>query len=80
MKRLLFCLLGLLGSIVLLHAQNEVPADTVTLTPPSDAPILPSTVKSYGGFLLDMGLMNLNMLHPCFLLTTDSGTLPPPYR
>ena len=61
MKRLLFCLLGLLGSIVLLHAQNEVPADTVTLTPPSDAPILPSTVKSYGGFLLDMGLMNLNM-------------------
>lgn len=59
MKRFLFCLLCLLGSTVL-YAQNEVPADTTALpSTPDDASLLPANVKSYGGFLLDMNLMQL---------------------
>lgn len=60
MKRILFCLVCLLASASLLHAQNEVPVDT-TVVPamPEDTPLLPSTVKNYGGFLLDLGAMNL---------------------
>lgn len=60
MKRILFCLVCLLASASLLHAQNEVPVDTTAVPAmPEDTPLLPSTFKSYGGFLLDMGAMNL---------------------
>lgn len=61
MKRFLFCLLlCLLGGVPLLHAQSEVPADTTALPAiPGDDPLQPGNVKSYGGFLLDMNLMNL---------------------
>lgn len=62
MKRFLFCLLCLAGSLPLLHAQSEVPADTTSLpSTPKDTPLLPENVKTYGGFLLDMNLMNLHM-------------------
>lgn len=62
MKRFLFCLICLLTSTAFLRAQNEVPADSTALPrSPEEAPLLPSTVKNYGGFLLDMGAMNLHM-------------------
>ena len=51
-KRALLFLLVLLTSALSVHAQEEVPTDTING--------LPTTVKNYDGFLLDMGLMNLS--------------------
>lgn len=51
-KRPLLFLLVLLTSALSVHAQEEVPTDTING--------LPATVKNYDGFLLDMGLMNLS--------------------
>lgn len=47
MKKVIFFIIGLLGTLSVV-AQSEVPADTVRR--------LPSTVKRYGDFLIDMGL------------------------
>ena len=62
MKRIVLLTLFLAGAI-LLHAQSEAKADTLDVPPAPAADagssLLPSTVKSYGGFLLDMGAMNL---------------------
>ena len=62
MKRIVLLTLFLTGAI-LLHAQSEVKADTLDVPPAPAADagssLLPSTVKSYGGFLLNMGAMNL---------------------
>lgn len=61
MKRIVLLTL-FLADAILLHAQSEVKADTLDV-PPAAADAgsshLPSTVKSYGGFLLDLGAMNL---------------------
>lgn len=69
MKRIFFCIIALLAGIATAGAQNEVPADTLRSksvsegVPPEGAPlsdeILPSDVKNYDGFLLDMGLMKM---------------------
>lgn len=69
MKRIFFCIIALLAGIATAGAQNEVPADTLRSKavsegiPPEGAPlsdgILPSDVKNYDGFLLDMGLMKM---------------------
>lgn len=69
MKRIFFCIITLLAGIATAGAQNEVPADTLQSKsisegiPPERAPlsdgILPSDVKNYDGFLLDMGLMKM---------------------
>lgn len=69
MKRIFFCIITLLAGIATAGAQNEVPADTLRSkavsegVPPEGVPlsdgILPSDVKSYDGFLLDMGLMKM---------------------
>lgn len=69
MKRIFFCIITLLAGIATASAQNEVPADTLRSKsvsegiPPEGAPlsdgILPSDVKNYDGFLLDMGLMKM---------------------
>ena len=60
MKR--FLLLALfITTATLLHAQSEVKGDSIA-TPialEDGSSILPATVKSYGGFLLDLGEMNL---------------------
>lgn len=63
MKRFLFFFAGLAICTASVQAQSEVTADTIAVTPatPEDVPLLPSTVKNYGGFLLDLGAMNLNM-------------------
>lgn len=64
MKRIFFCIIALLAGIATAGAQNEVPADTLRSksvsegVPLSDG-ILPSDVKNYDGFLLDMGLMKM---------------------
>lgn len=64
MKRIFFCIITLLAGIATAGAQNEVPADTLRSNsvsegvPLSDG-ILPSDVKNYDGFLLDMGLMKM---------------------
>lgn len=64
MKRIFFCIITLLAGIATAGAQNEVPADTLRSksvsegVPLSDG-ILPSDVKNYDGFLLDMGLMKM---------------------
>ena len=61
MKRIVLLTLFLAGAI-LLHAQSEVKADTLDVPPAAadaGSSLLPSTVKSYGGFLLDLGAMNL---------------------
>lgn len=69
MKRIFFCIIALLAGIATAGAQNEVPADTLRSKsvsegiPPEGAPLsdgfLPSDVKNYDGFLLDMGLMKM---------------------
>lgn len=69
MKRIFFCIITLLAGIATAGAQNEVPADTLRSksvsegVPPEGVPlsdgILPSDVKNYDGFLLDMGLMKM---------------------
>lgn len=69
MKRIFFCIIALLAGIATAGAQNEVPADTLRSKsvsegiPPEGVPlsdgILPSDVKNYDGFLLDMGLMKM---------------------
>lgn len=69
MKRIFFCIIALLAGIATAGAQNEVPADTLRSksvsegVPPEGVPlsdgILPSDVKNYDGFLLDMGLMKM---------------------
>lgn len=69
MKRIFFCIITLLAGIATAGAQNEVPADTLRSKsvsegiPPEGVPlsdgILPSDVKNYDGFLLDMGLMKM---------------------
>lgn len=69
MKRIFFCIIALLAGIATAGAQNEVPADTLRSKSvsegiaPEGAPlsdgILPSDVKNYDGFLLDMGLMKM---------------------
>lgn len=69
MKRIFFCIITLLAGIATAGAQNEVPADTLRSNsvsegvPPEGVPlsdgILPSDVKNYDGFLLDMGLMKM---------------------
>ena len=51
-RRALLCLLALLTSALAVHAQEKAVNDTINGLPP--------TVKSYDGFLLDMGLMNLS--------------------
>lgn len=64
MKRIFFCIIALLAGIATAGAQNEVPADTLRSksvsegVPLSDG-FLPSDVKNYDGFLLDMGLMKM---------------------
>lgn len=64
MKRIFFCIITLLVGIATAGAQNEVPADTLRSkavsegVPLSDG-ILPSDVKNYDGFLLDMSLMKM---------------------
>ena len=52
MRRILLCIIVLLADISLVGAQNEIPADTIRK--------LPSNIKNYDGFLLDMGLMNVS--------------------
>lgn len=69
MKRIFFCIITLLAGIVTAGAQNEVPADTLRSKsvsegiPPEGVPLsdgfLPSDVRNYDGFLLDMGLMKM---------------------
>lgn len=69
MKRIFFCIITLLVGIATAGAQNEVPADTLRSkavsegVPPEGVPlsdgILPSDVKNYDGFLLDMSLMKM---------------------
>lgn len=69
MKRIFFCIIALLAGIATAGAQNEVPADTLRSKsvsegiPPEGVPlsdgILPSDVKNYDGFLLDMSLMKM---------------------
>lgn len=69
MKRIFFCIITLLAGIATAGAQNEVPADTLRSKsvsegiPPEGVPlsdgILPSDVKNYDGFLLDMSLMKM---------------------
>ena len=61
MRRFLLLILCLTAA-TLLRAQNEVKGDSIG-TPPAatetGSSLLPSTVKNYGGFLLDLGTINL---------------------
>ncbi len=60
MKR--FLLLALfITTATLLRAQSEVKGDSIATPPASEgaSSLLPSTVRNYGGFLLDMGAINL---------------------
>lgn len=60
MKR--FLLLALfITTATLLRAQSEVKGDSIATPPASEgaSSLLPSTVRNYGGFLLDMGTVNL---------------------
>ena len=60
MKR--FLLLALfITTATLLHAQSEVKGDSIATPPASEgaSSLLPSTVRNYGGFLLDVGAINL---------------------
>ncbi|WP_300703135.1 occludin [Bacteroides sp.] len=57
MKRIFFCIITLLTSIITINAQNEVVASDDV--PPSGRDLMPN-VKNYDGFLLDMGLMNVS--------------------
>lgn len=67
MKQFLFCIILLLAGISAARAQSAQPADTIPPTTASaesapdaiDIEAL-SGVKSYDGFLLDIGLMNLS--------------------
>lgn len=58
MRRTTLLLIFLLSfsGVTLLNAQNEAQSDTLATStePPGGFSILPSTVKSYGSFLLDM--------------------------
>lgn len=66
MKRLFFCIITLLTGISAISAQNEVPTDTIHSNPmpegvsPGGNP-LPTDVKNFDGFLLDMGLMKMSV-------------------
>ena len=55
MKRFVLLTLLFLASATVLRAQSEVNTDTLVLSPSTET-VLPSTVKNYGGFLLDMNL------------------------
>ena len=60
MKRIFLLFTLFFASTTLLHAQSETAVDSLAMPAvPEDAPLLPSTVKNYGGFLLDLGSMNL---------------------
>ncbi len=59
MKRILLCIIVLLTVYVPLHAQHEIQTDSVALlSAPNENP-LPTDTRNYGGFLIDMELMNL---------------------
>ena len=60
--RRLFVFILFIATTALLRAQSEVKADTLAMPPAASetgSALLPSTVKSYGGFLLDLGSLNL---------------------
>ena len=57
MKRFVLLTLLFLASATVLRAQSEVNTDTLVLSPSTET-VPPSTVKNYGGFLLDMNLTN----------------------
>ena len=60
MKRIALLILCMTTTF-LLHAQSEVKGDSIATPPASEggSSLLPSTVRNYGGFLLDMGAINL---------------------
>ena len=52
MKKLILFLLSLALSVGFASAQSEIPSDSIRRAPSAN-------VKEFGGFLLDMGLMNV---------------------
>lgn len=67
MKRAILYLAFIVGSIFQAYAQQEIRSDSLPAMPDEDVPTadpLPAGVKSYGGFLLDMSLMQTGMPAP----------------
>ena len=57
MKKLIL-FLSLILSVGFASAQSEIPSDSIRRAPSTN-------IKEFGGFLLDMGLMNVFLLRVC---------------
>ncbi|MCD8309702.1 MAG: occludin [Prevotellaceae bacterium] len=60
MKRLPLIIIALLAVLPPLHAQQETTVDTLSVQRAPESDLLPADTREYGGFLIDMGLMDMS--------------------